>query len=81
MVTYVLSLNPNSDCIAECFERACAFTIDTPYSGICDYFYIDNGKDFRFKKLNALPYSGCNKTIESIWETIDDEWIRELPGY
>lgn len=112
MVSYVLSLNPNSDCIAECFARACAFTVDTPYSGICDYFYIDNGKDFRSKKLNglpnseedhlylnkdfgesgilewfgikvihALPYRGCSKTIESIWGTIDDEWIRELPGY
>ena len=57
MVSYVLSLNPNSDCIAECFSRACAFTVDTPYSGICDYFYIDNGKDFRSKKLNGLPNS------------------------
>ena len=57
MVSYVLSLNPNSDCIAECFARACAFTVDTPYSGICDYFYIDNGKDFRSKKLNGLPNS------------------------
>ena len=112
MVSYVLSLRPNSDCIAECFARACAFTVDTPYAGICDYFYIDNGKDFRAKKLeglpnseeeplylnkefgesgilewfgvkviHALPYRGCSKTIESIWKTIDNEWIRPLYGY
>lgn len=112
MVSYVLSLNPNSDCIAECFARACAFTVDTPYYGIPDYFYIDNGKDYRSKKItglpnsdeehlylnkdfgesgilewfgikviHALPYRGCSKTIERIWKTIDDEWIRKLPGY
>ena len=113
MVGYVLSLNPNSDCIAECFARACAFTVDTPYCGIPDYFYIDNGKDYRSKKINglpnsqeeaplylnkefgesgilewfgiktihALPYRGCSKTIERIWKTIDDEWIKEIPGY
>lgn len=111
MVSYVLSLQPNSDCIAECFARACAFTVDTPYCGIPDYFYIDNGKDYRSKKIqglvnndqplffnkdfsasgilewfgikviHALPYKGCSKSIESIWGTIDDEWIRELPGY
>lgn len=55
MVSYVLSLNPNSDCIAECFAQACAFTVDTPYHGICDYFYIDNGKDYRSKKMAGLP--------------------------
>ena len=114
MVSYVLSLNPNSDCIAECFARGCAFTVDTPYCGIPDYLYIDNGKDYRSKKLNglpntedgdsplflnkefgesgilewfgiktihALPYRGCSKTIERFWKTIDDEWIRGIPGY
>lgn len=114
MVSYVLSLNPNSDCIAECFARACAFTVDTPYCGIPDYFYIDNGKDYRSKKMSglpnndddtsplylnkdfgesgilewfgiktihALPYRGCSKTLERVWKTIDDEWIRGIPGY
>lgn len=57
MVSYVLSLRPNSDCIAECFARACAFTVDTPYSGICDYFYIDNGRDYRSNKMKGLPNS------------------------
>ncbi|MBR1479000.1 MAG: hypothetical protein IJ608_13735 [Lachnospiraceae bacterium] len=57
LVSYVLSLNPNSDCIAECFARACAFTVDTPYAGIPDYFYIDNGKDYRSKKMKGLPNS------------------------
>ena len=112
LISYVLSLNPNSDCIAEAFARACAFTVDTPYSGLPQYFYIDNGKDYRSSKMrglpnseseplylnkdfaesgilswygvkviHALPYRGCSKTIESIWGTIDDEWIRPLPGY
>lgn len=115
MVGYIISLNPNSDCIAECFARACAFTVDTPYCGIPDYFYIDNGKDYRSKKMDglpnseddgcehlylnkefgesgilewfgvrvihAMPYRGCSKTLERIWKTIDDEWIRKLPGY
>ena len=57
LVSYVLSLNPNTDCIAECFARACAFTLDTPYAGICDYFYIDHGKDFCSKKIAGLPNS------------------------
>ena len=57
LVSYVLSLNPNSDCIAECFARACAFTVDTPYSGIPDFIYIDNGKDFRSKRIEGLPNS------------------------
>lgn len=60
MVSYILSLEPNSDCIAECFARACAFTVDTPYYGIPDYFYIDNGKDYRSHKLNGLPNSEEN---------------------
>lgn len=114
MVSFILSLKPNSDCIAECFARACAFTVDTPYCGIPDYFYIDNGKDYRSKKMSglpnsdedtsplylnkdfgesgilewfgiktihALPYRGCSKTLERIWKTIDDEWIRKSPGY
>lgn len=55
MVSYVLSDYPNADCIAECFSQACAFTVDTPYCGLPDYFYIDNGKDFRSKKLAGLP--------------------------
>ena len=57
LVSYVLSLNPNSDCIAEAFARACAFTVDTPYYGIPDYFYIDNGKDYRSKRMKGLPNS------------------------
>lgn len=57
LVSYILSLNPTSDCIAECFARACAFTVDTPYAGIPDYFYIDNGKDYRSKKMDGLPNS------------------------
>lgn len=111
LVAYILSLNPNSDCIAECFARACAFTVDTPYSGIPDYFYIDSGKDYRSKKMtglsnsdeplllnkkfgesgilewfgikviHALPFRGRSKTLERVWKTIDDEWIRKLPGY
>ncbi|MGN1276297.1 MAG: hypothetical protein ACI4UK_04840, partial [Floccifex sp.] len=112
MISYVLSLNPNSDCIAECFARACAFTVDTPFFGTCKFMYLDNGMDYRsnrikglanseneplylnkefgesgileyfgIKIIRALPNRGRSKSIESIWGTIDDEWIRELPGY
>lgn len=112
MVSYVLSLNPNSDCIKECFARACAFTVDTPYYGIPDYFYIDNGKDYRsnglkglpnsedtrlllnkefcesgilewfgIKVIHSIPFRGRSKTIESIWKTIDKEWIKPIKGY
>ena len=112
MVAYVLSLNPNSDCIAEAFARACVFTVDTPYHGIPNFFYCDQGKDYRsnlmkgmantpeeplilnkdfsdsgllewfgIKNVVSLPYHGWSKTIEAIWKTIDDEWIRPLPGY
>lgn len=57
LIAYVLSLYPNSDCIAECFARACAFTVDTPYCGIPDTFYIDNGADFCSRELRGLPNS------------------------
>ena len=36
---------------------------------------------FGIKVIHALPYRGRSKTIESIWNTIDREWIRPLPGY
>lgn len=57
LVAYVLSLQPNSDCIAQCFARACAFTVDTPYAGIPDTFYIDNGADYCANSLKGLSNS------------------------
>ena len=42
-------------------------------SGILEWFGI--------KTIHALPYRGCSKTLERIWKTIDDEWIKGIPGY
>lgn len=46
---------------------------DFAESGILSWYEV--------KVIHTLPYRGCSKTIESIWCTIDNEWIRPLPGY
>ena len=43
----VVTLRPNSMTIAECFCRAAAFTIDSPFYGLPEVFYVDRGKDYR----------------------------------
>ena len=47
IVGSVVTLRPNSMTIAECFCRAAAFTVDSPFYGLPEVFYVDRGKDYR----------------------------------
>ena len=47
IVGSVVTLRPNSMTIAECFCRAVAFTVDSPFYGLPEVFYVDRGKDYR----------------------------------
>lgn len=47
IVGSVVTLRPNSMTIAESFCRAAAFTVDSPFYGLPEVFYVDRGKDYR----------------------------------
>ena len=113
LVGYALSTNPNSELISHAFATAAAFKPDSPVHGICQYWYCDNGKDYRASILKGHPhngkepplylnkefcesgmlewlgvtqistraYNGRAKPIERVWRTIEDEFIRKMPGY
>lgn len=53
IVGSVVTLRPNSLTIAECFCRAAAFTVDSPFHGLPEVFYVDRGKDYRSKLLEG----------------------------
>ena len=57
LVGYALSIQPNSNTIAEAFATAAAYKIDCDYFGLPEFFYIDNGRDFNAKKLKGLAHS------------------------
>ena len=54
IVGSVVSLRANSRTIMECFCRAVAFTVDSPFYGIPKYIYCDNGKDYRSEMLKGI---------------------------
>lgn len=58
LVGYVLSTNPNSELIAHAFSTASAFKPDSPFHGICQYWYCDNGKDYRSELMKGHPHNG-----------------------
>ena len=58
LVGYTLSTNPNSELIAHAFSTAAAFKPDSPVHGICQYWYCDNGKDYRSNLLKGHPHNG-----------------------
>lgn len=47
LVGWMLTTNPNSDTIAESFARAAVATKGSPFRGLPQIVYIDNGKDYR----------------------------------
>lgn len=63
LVGYVLSTNPNSELIAHAFATAVAFKPDSPINGICQYWYSDNGKDFRSLLLKGHPHNGTEPPL------------------
>lgn len=53
MVGAVLSLNPNSDTIVEALTRAIGHTAGSPFWGAPLMIYIDNGKDYRCRRIEG----------------------------
>jgi len=53
IVGSIVSLRPNSDTIAECFCRAAALTIDSPFYALPEVFYVDRGRDYRSKLIEG----------------------------
>jgi len=58
LVGYALSVNPNAELIGHAFATASAFKPDSPVHGICQYWYCDNGKDYRSNLLKGHPHNG-----------------------
>lgn len=53
MVGWALSLNPNSDTIVESLTRGIGRTAGSPFWGAPLMIYIDNGKDYRCKRIEG----------------------------
>ena len=56
IVGSVISVRPNSQTIAESFSRAAAFTVDSPFYGLPEVYYVDRGMDYRSKILEGRDY-------------------------
>ena len=63
LIGYVLSTNPNSEIIAHAFATASAFKADSPFHGICQYWYCDNGKDYRSELMKGHPHNGSEPPL------------------
>ena len=44
---------PNASTIAEAFANAVGFTVDSPFHGLCRYWYADNGRDYRSSLIDG----------------------------
>ena len=53
IVGWAISLNPNSDTIVESLALGIARTKGSPFWGMPEYLYIDNGKDYRCKRIEG----------------------------
>ena len=54
LVGYALRTDPpNASAIAEAFANAVGFTVDSPFHGLCRYWYADNGRDYRSSLIDG----------------------------
>lgn len=53
LVGWALSLNPNSDTIVESLTHAIGHTKGSPFAGAPLMIYIDNGKDYRCRRMEG----------------------------
>ena len=53
IVGWAISLNPNSDTIVESLALGIARTKGSPFWGLPEHLYIDNGKDYRCKRIEG----------------------------
>lgn len=63
MPGWVISLGPNSETIMECLATAIAKTEGSPYWGMPEMLYIDNGKDYRCRRIEG---DGKRLTVEEL---------------
>lgn len=56
IVGWMLTLEPNSDTVAESFARAVVSTKGSPFVGLPVAVYIDNGKDYRSTRFEGGQY-------------------------
>lgn len=52
-VGWELTLEPNSDTVADSFARAAVYTIGSEFYGLPKMIYIDNGKDYRSTRFEG----------------------------
>lgn len=52
-VGWELSLEPNSDTVADSFARAAVYTVGSDVAGLPTTIYIDNGKDYRSTRFEG----------------------------
>ena len=53
IVGWALSLNPNSNTIIKSLANAIRYTVGSPFHGLPVMLYIDNGKDYRCKRIEG----------------------------
>lgn len=53
IVGWMISLNPNSHTIIESLRLAIQYTVGSPFHGLPMMLYIDNGKDYRCKRIEG----------------------------
>ena len=53
IVGWIISPNPNSDTVVEALARGIAKTHGSPFYGNVEMLYIDNGKDYRCKRIEG----------------------------
>lgn len=61
LVGTAISLNPNTDTIVRALDSAIYYKTDSPFYGLPEIIYIDNGKDYRSKRMEGAGGVGHNE--------------------
>jgi len=93
IVGWSVNVNPSSNTIAVAFRHGVLPKENEPFCGLPAEVYVDNGKDYRskrldgaFSKLRVTPtyceaYSPWAKPVERIFGTVADRFSRFAPAY
>ncbi|MEG1812893.1 MAG: transposase family protein [Clostridia bacterium] len=73
IVGWMLTLEPNSDTIAESFARAAVATKGSIFVGLPRVAYIDNGKDYQ-----SIRFEGGQYLEKSLGKINDDFWRKSM---
>lgn len=66
-VGWAISLNPNSDTIVESLTRGIGKTKGSPFFGAPLMIYIDNGKDYRSRRIEAISWRSVG--LGMVWQS------------